>query len=580
MSKLPVVEHVSDIRMGKNPALEAWLYHFLTENNLEYLLNPSFVASPEQLRFMVALRDDQIYLPCGDSTFQELYDRREGRRYIGEYRKAWLFIVKLVKSYNMNRSDERRVLGFCRYRFQMYLESGMVLPSRLIKRLVGIVLTQCGDNDPFRDKKRVANQRAAERLRDSAVRRALLHCAPDFGTTCADIPSLRWEMDLAEIARLMLISTQEGMWEGNMSVFDMEDDIKHARKRCDCLRRVFGPESEERRKILFIPDVAGGFMFDLALIRALLRQGHQVVLVMKDAFYFNTPTVLDLEYDMLLKEMLGDAHVVPRDGVSKNDLLQLLRERRFLLISDGTSEQLNLYRTGVTFARAWKECDVVFAKGLRNKRVLIDSSHDFTRDIISWWREEDGSFHIQAKPKAPWIRKFAEKDLLTKARELISDMKKAKAAGKTIMFYSAVIGSIPGQTKTAIALVNAFVGRLREKMEGIFIINPAEHFEEGMDGDDLMYMWERVQRSGLLDVWRFQTVEDIEAGFVLLERKVPSVWTGKDSTFSTGCTKEMRIALDMQQKQPELQIIGPAPERFFRRRDYGVGKYFDATLRA
>ena len=101
-----------------------------------------------------------------------------------------------------------------------------------------------------------------------------------------------------------------------------------------------------------------------------------------------------------------------------------------------------------------------------------------------------------------------------------------------------------------------------------------------MDGDDLMYMWEHVQRSGLLEVWRFQTVEDIEAGFALLGRKVPSVWTGKDSTFSTGCTKEMRIALDVQKSQPELQIIGPAAERFFRRRDYGVGKYFDATLRA
>ncbi len=580
MSKLPAVERVSDIRMGKNPALEAWLYHFLTENNLEYLLNPSYVASPEQLRFMAALRDDQIYLPCADATFQELYDSSAGRPYVREYRRAWLFIVKLVRSYNVGRNDERRVLGFCRYRFRMYLESGMVLPSRLIKRLVGIVLTQCGDNDPFRDKKRLANQRAAERLRDSAVQRALLHCAPDFGTACQDIPSLRWEMDLAEIARLMLISSQEGMWESNMSVFDLEQDIKSARKRCDCLRRVFGPESDERRKILFIPDVAGGFIFDLALIRALLRQGHQVILAMKDAFYFNSPTIGDLEYDTLLKELLGDAHVVRRDGVSKNDLLQLLRERRFLIVSDGTSEQLNLYRTGVTFARAWKECDVVLAKGFRNKQVLIDSSHEFTRDVIAWWRDKDGGFRIQAKPKAVWIRKFAEKDLLAKAKSLIQEMRRARAAGKTIMFYSAVIGSIPGQTKTAISLVNAFVARLREKMDATFIINPAEHFEEGMDGDDLMYMWEHVQRSGLLDVWRFQTVEDIEVGFALLERKVPSVWTGKDATFSTGCTKEMRIALDVQQKQPELQIIGPAAEKFFRRRDYGVGKYFDATLRA
>ena len=41
----------------------------------------------------------------------------------------------------------------------------------------------------------------------------------------------------------------------------------------------------------------------------------------------------------------------------------------------------------------------------------------------------------------------------------------------------------------------------------------------------------------------------------------------------------MRIALDVQRKQPELQIIGPAGEKFFRRRDYGVGKYFDASLK-
>ncbi len=99
-----------------------------------------------------------------------------------------------------------------------------------------------------------------------------------------------------------------------------------------------------------------------------------------------------------------------------------------------------------------------------------------------------------------------------------------------------------------------------------------------MDGDDLMFMWERVQRSGLIDVWRFQTVEDIETSFALQERKVPSVWSGKDSTYSTGCTKEMQIALDMQKKHRELQIIGPSPDNFFRRREYGVGKYFDVGI--
>ena len=40
----------------------------------------------------------------------------------------------------------------------------------------------------------------------------------------------------------------------------------------------------------------------------------------------------------------------------------------------------------------------------------------------------------------------------------------------------------------------------------------------------------------------------------------------------------MRIALDMQRSHPELQIVGPGPEKFFRRGDYGVGKFVDATI--
>lgn len=91
-------------------------------------------------------------------------------------------------------------------------------------------------------------------------------------------------------------------------------------------------------------------------------------------------------------------------------------------------------------------------------------------------------------------------------------------------------------------------------------------------------MWEKVQRSGLIDVWRFQTVADIEKSFELMGQKVPSFWTGKDSTYSTGCTKEMHIALDVQKTNPEMQIIGPSPDKFFRRREYGVGKFCDSAI--
>ena len=73
-----------------------------------------------------------------------------------------------------------------------------------------------------------------------------------------------------------------------------------------------------------------------------------------------------------------------------------------------------------------------------------------------------------------------------------------------------------------------------------------------MDADDLMYMWEIVQTSGLIDIWRFQTYEDISQTFQIMGKKVPPEWVGKDATFSTGCTQEMNVALTVQKAHPEI----------------------------
>jgi hypothetical protein len=99
-----------------------------------------------------------------------------------------------------------------------------------------------------------------------------------------------------------------------------------------------------------------------------------------------------------------------------------------------------------------------------------------------------------------------------------------------------------------------------------------------MDADDLMYMWEIVQRSGYIDIWRFQTSDDISKSFAILGQKVPPEWLGKDATYSTGCTKEMRIAQEVQKENPEMQLTGPAVDKFMRRDEYGVGSMYDQRL--
>ena len=570
---------VNDLRYGKSPKLDAWLLHFMTENNLEYLTDPQKNASPEQLRFMVAIEDGQVYAPCSDRRIPVLLDNDLGPELKREYDQKWISLVELAHAYVSDQQDRERILELCRYKYNLVQSSPIIIPSRLMKRFLTILLTQGALSDPYKERKKRFNARAAETLKSGAVDEFLNVC-PTGHSPCERISDLRFELDMLELERMLIVSTASSLW------LDEEHAVKEASLKdhlaaagvSETLRHVFAERQGQSLKILFLPDTAGGLIYDLLIIRALIRQGHSVVLALKEGFHFASPVFWDWEDDPALSEMFKGAHFLDVESISKNELVTAQSQNSLIVISDGTREELNLYRTSVTFARAWKESDLIIAKGEPHHRRLIATSHTFTRDVLCFHRGEDGRFRLDYKPRASWVRKFRDKDLKRKADEIIAEMRKAKARGENVMFYSAIIGSLPGQTRIAIRTVDAFVKYLRERLEKIHVINPAEHFEEGMDADDLMYMWERVQRSGMIDVWRFQTVADIEKSFELMDSKVPPMWAGKDATFSTGCTKEMQIALDMQKKNPEMQIIGPDPMRFFRRQEYGVGKFFDAAI--
>jgi uncharacterized protein with ATP-grasp and redox domains len=579
VNTLPDLSCAADIRYGVDPILDAWLLHFMTENNLEYRLTPHVNATPEQLRFMVDLEEGQVYVPCSDEMFEALYRSRPGTDVRAAYNVAWRVLVRMVREHITTREDRLRIIQFSRHRFRLGLVTGILIPSRMMKRLASIFRIQSGVLDPYRARKILYNRRAQELIWTHSTDQQLNAC-PVQPLACTRLDDLRWELDLVQLKRLFVLSTRCELWrEANApDPGSLDQEVEESGDCMDYLRAIFGPDRPLPANVLYLPDSSGGVIVDLLIIRMLLRQGHRVILALKGDFYFQAPTIWDLENDPILARAVAGAKVLTERSISKNELLRLLREHRFLVISDGTNERLNLYRTSVTFARAWKEADVIIAKGVSHHRRLIGTSHHFTRDVLCFLRGPDGRFGMHFKPKSQRAVKFTEADLQSLADAIIATMQHAHGEGKKVMFYSAVVGSIPGQTKTAIKVLHTFVAHLRSRLEGTFVINPAEHFIAGMDGDDLMYMWERVQRSGLIDVWRFQTVEDIEASFELMGQRVPPAWTGKDSTFSTGCTKEMHIALDEQRRHPELQIIGPSAEKFFRRAEYGVGKYFDVGI--
>lgn len=580
MNKLSDSGSVLDIKYGQDAALDALLLHFMTENNLEYTIDPLKNASPEQIQFMVALREGTFYAPCSDWMFRKLLRAELSPQLRDEYLLRWRMLIGLLNEFCPDPYLRRRILTLCKHKFRMVLTSPIIIPSRLNKRMVTIFMSQSGLDDPYRDRRKALNAKAAE-VAESPIFDRLLNLCPERALECRRISDLRRELDFLELQRLLVFATLRRPFEpGPVADLEgrMDAEIAASQAEFEPLRRMLGEDPEHKLRILYLPDRSGGLVFDLLVIKALIRHGHRVILALKEGFYFDTPTFWDVESDPVLAHLFNGAHFVFEDRMTKNELLRVMRENQFVVISDGSRERFNPYRLSVTFARAWKECDLVLAKGEAHYRRFINTSHQFTRDLLVFFRDEQGGFRMFAKPKAPYVRKFSEEALLEKAESIITQMRQARAAGKTVMFYSAVVGSIPGQVKTAIEVLNTFVGFLRSRLEDAFIINPGEHFEEGMDADDLMFMWERVQRSGFLNVWRFQTDQDIEKSFELMGKKVPPVWAGKDATYSTGCTKEMNIALSVQKRHPELQIIGPAPEKFLRRREYGVGRFSDVVM--
>ncbi|WP_051564663.1 ARMT1-like domain-containing protein [Desulfovermiculus halophilus] len=580
MNNLPEVKSIADLAYGRDPYLDAWLLHFMTKNNLEHLIAPDKNASLDQLRFLVDMQEGQFFAPCTDWMLDNLLKSEMTAELRNEYRATWRRLVLLIRHIPLDPYLRRKIVALCRYKFQNTLRYPFVIPSRLMKWLLTIFLSQSALQDPYQERKKTFNARAHKFMHTALFKRFISAC-PSSTMGCKRIQDLRWQLDILEFKRLFCLSTWNAIWEiEDFSPQPDEVDREIGRDWTDfeqTMTDIFGTQNRGM-KILYVPNSAGGILFDLMIVQAFHRLGHKVILALKEGFYYDYPIFWDYENDPVLSEFLNGARLIEDSNISKNDLLDTLRANDLVVISDGTRERLNMYRTSVTFARAWKESDVVIAKGSGNYHRLVYSSHQFTRDILAFYRDEDGTVHFSYKPKSPKVDIHSEKDLVLKAERIKRRMLKAHDNGQKVMFYSAIVGSIPGQTQTAITVLNTFVHYLRTKLEKTYIINPAEHFESGMDADDLMYMWEIVQRSGLLDIWRFQTVEDIETSFELMGEKIPPIWAGKDATYSTGCTKEMQIALEVQQKYPEMQIIGPNPERFFRRREYGIGKFFDASM--
>ena len=578
---------------GQDAIRDAWYSTFFIENHLDYYAYPDRVASPEQVRFMVYTEENERYYPCTDHMFGTIM-RQEKSQFLQEkYEVALHRILGLIDRQIEDEWDKAFLKSLIKTKYQHETRDGLMIPSRLKKRLLKIYIDRTQIENPYLHEKAQQNSRAFQVFNSEAFQKALNHVDDAvLLSSPVSLNGIKERVDYLKLRRLFALSVESALWESDeVSRYTVEDYLRLFSRPLtgdgvEPLWQFLRVQREEgasgvpqSKKILWLADEAGEIIVDLAIIRYLAQLGHKIIVSFKDGPLFTKVDFFDAQEDDRLCRELEGALLIKEKGLDKNELVNILKsDKNIMAISDGTRENLNLLLASTTFARVFKEVECVISKGPDQRRRFFDTHFRFTQDIYSIAKDENGSASIWYKPKHPAVIKFSHKDLEKKAQAIISQMEAAKQKGMTVIFYSGIIGSIPGKITMAKKIMSTHTQYLKEQSASTFIINPSEHYEPGMDADDLMYMWEIVQRSGLIDIWRFQTYDDIVKAFQLMKTKIPPEWVGKDATFSTGCTKEMNIAVEVQQEHPEMQIIGPSQERFLRREEYAIGKMYDRRL--
>ena len=576
----------------RGPERDAWFTAFFIENHLDHFTHPDHAASPEQVRFMVFTEDEQRYYPCSQKMFNAIMSREKPRFLTTRYEQVLDRVMMLIDSTIEDETERKYLSSLIRIKWEHEIRDHIMIPSRLEKRLVRIFLNRTQIEDPCSNEKFVRNRRMQTALDSEAFSNAMSYIEKDFlDSLPQSLRRVREYADTLELTRLIALSGAHQLWNSDVAKTYTEKDYIELFEKpitgngLNQLMSFLGiggnrSKTEDGNKtILWLADEAGQVIVDLAIIKYLAKLGHKIILAFKGGPLFTKIDFPDIQTDAVLETALQGALIIRDRALTKNELLGKIKsDYDIIAISDGTREELNLLLTSITFARTFKEVDGIISRGPDQKRRFFDTPFQFTQDVFNISTNDSQVVEVSFKSKHPESIKFSFADLEARAQALIDRMADAKDKGMSVLFYSGIIGSIPGKIRLAKKIMSVFVDQLKKQAEKTFIINPSEFFESGMDADDLMYMWEIVQRSGLIDIWRFQTYGDIAEAFQLMKMKVPPEWVGKDATFSTGCTKEMKVALEVQKEHPEMQIIGPSHDKFMRRRDYGIGKMYDRRL--
>ena len=149
---------------GQDPSTDAWYTAFFIENHIDYYAYPNLVATPEQVRFMVYTEENERYYPCSDRMFETIM-RREKSKFLQEkYEEALYRILGLIDRQIEDEWDKAFLQSLIKTKLQHETRDGIMIPSRLEKRLLKIYIDRNQIEDPYLSEKAKRNQQASRVL--------------------------------------------------------------------------------------------------------------------------------------------------------------------------------------------------------------------------------------------------------------------------------------------------------------------------------------------------------------------------------------------------------------------------------
>ncbi len=385
-------------RSGQNPDQDAWVTAFYIENHLDPYTHPDHAASLEQTRFMVITEDDERYYPCSDRMFQDIMTRAKPKALKTKYRDALKQILSLVDQQIEDPFEKQYLTALINTKFKHETRDGIMIPSRLLKRLLRIFLDRTQIEDPWLEEKRARNRRAMQALNADAFIQAFNSVdttdGPDANPSLA---GLREFIEHLEIKRLLALTAASELWEADPATPYTVEDYGRLLDRplqgngleplfdfLDISHHSDHSRTHRPKKILWLADQAGETIIDLTIAKFLVKLGHTVILVFKEGPLFNHVDLADLYEDPVLKGALEGAMLIFEKQMSKNDLADALsKENHIYATADGTREDLNLLLASTTFARLFKEVDGIISRGPTQKRRFFETHFQFTQDIYN-----------------------------------------------------------------------------------------------------------------------------------------------------------------------------------------------------